>query len=115
MATRVPEIDHQVLTALAQRPDPVPVLQLAEELAQDQAKVTAVCLTRAEQGQIDLTEVVELELRLGPKGKPLAGRPLPERVIIEALDRAGGKHGNKGDEAAVTALKMAALRTGQAK
>ena len=26
----------------------------------------------------------------------------------QALDRAGGKHGNKGDEAAVTALKMAA-------
>lgn len=27
----------------------------------------------------------------------------------QALDRAGGKHGNKGDEAAVTALKMAAF------
>lgn len=27
----------------------------------------------------------------------------------QALDRAGGKHGNKGDEAAVTAIKMAAL------
>ena len=31
----------------------------------------------------------------------------------QALDRAGGKYGNKGDEAAVTALKMTALRTGQ--
>ncbi len=31
----------------------------------------------------------------------------------QALDRAGGKYGNKGDEAAVTALKMAALYTGQ--
>ena len=28
----------------------------------------------------------------------------------QALDRAGGKHGNKGDEAAVTAIKMAALK-----
>jgi 6,7-dimethyl-8-ribityllumazine synthase len=28
----------------------------------------------------------------------------------QALDRAGGKYGNKGDEAAVTAIKMAALR-----
>jgi 6,7-dimethyl-8-ribityllumazine synthase len=28
----------------------------------------------------------------------------------QAMDRAGGKHGNKGDEAAVSALKMAALR-----
>ena len=28
----------------------------------------------------------------------------------QALDRAGGKHGNKGDEAAITAIKMVALR-----
>ncbi|NJN34009.1 MAG: 6,7-dimethyl-8-ribityllumazine synthase [Saprospiraceae bacterium] len=28
----------------------------------------------------------------------------------QALDRAGGKHGNKGTEAAVTAIRMAALR-----
>ena len=28
----------------------------------------------------------------------------------QAQDRAGGKHGNKGDEAAVTAIKMAALQ-----
>jgi len=32
----------------------------------------------------------------------------------QAKDRAGGKHGNKGDEAAVTALKMAALINRQA-
>ncbi|MBM3421500.1 MAG: 6,7-dimethyl-8-ribityllumazine synthase [Bacteroidetes bacterium] len=28
----------------------------------------------------------------------------------QALDRAGGRHGNKGDEAAITAIKMAALQ-----
>ena len=28
----------------------------------------------------------------------------------QARDRAGGKHGNKGDEAAITAIKMAALQ-----
>jgi 6,7-dimethyl-8-ribityllumazine synthase len=28
----------------------------------------------------------------------------------QALDRAGGKHGNKGDEAAITAIKMIALQ-----
>jgi len=28
----------------------------------------------------------------------------------QALDRAGGKHGNKGVEAAVTAIKMVALK-----
>ena len=30
--------------------------------------------------------------------------------LQQALDRAGGKHGNKGVEAAVTAIKMATLR-----
>lgn len=29
--------------------------------------------------------------------------------MSEARERAGGKHGNKGDEAAITAIKMAAL------
>lgn len=29
----------------------------------------------------------------------------------QAIDRAGGKHGNKGDEAAITAIKMLHLRT----
>jgi 6,7-dimethyl-8-ribityllumazine synthase len=28
----------------------------------------------------------------------------------QALDRAGGRHGNKGVEAAVTAIRMAALK-----
>jgi 6,7-dimethyl-8-ribityllumazine synthase len=32
-------------------------------------------------------------------------------TLQQAQDRAGGRYGNKGDEAAVTALKMAALRT----
>lgn len=30
--------------------------------------------------------------------------------LEQALERSGGKHGNKGDEAAVTAIKMAALQ-----
>jgi len=34
-------------------------------------------------------------------------------TLQQAKDRAGGRFGNKGDEAAVTALKMAALRTGR--
>ncbi len=31
----------------------------------------------------------------------------------QAIDRSGGKYGNKGDEAAVTAIKMAALNIGR--
>jgi len=30
--------------------------------------------------------------------------------LQQAIDRAGGKHGNKGDEAAITAIKMIALK-----
>ena len=33
----------------------------------------------------------------------------------QAADRAGGKYGNKGDEAAVAAIKMAALQRGMEK
>ena len=35
---------------------------------------------------------------------------LTPNTLQQALDRAGGVHGNKGDEAAVTAIKMAALK-----
>lgn len=34
---------------------------------------------------------------------------LTTNTLEQALDRAGGKHGNKGDEAALTAIRMAAL------
>lgn len=36
---------------------------------------------------------------------------LTPNTMQQALDRAGGVHGNKGDEAAVTAIKMAALKS----
>lgn len=35
---------------------------------------------------------------------------LTDNTLQQALDRSGGKHGNKGTEAAVVAIKMAALR-----
>ncbi len=35
---------------------------------------------------------------------------LTTNTLEQAKDRAGGKHGNKGTEAAITALKMAALQ-----
>jgi 6,7-dimethyl-8-ribityllumazine synthase len=33
--------------------------------------------------------------------------------LQQAKERAGGKHGNKGDEAAITAIKMVALNQGE--
>lgn len=42
-------------------------------------------------------------------GKPVIFSVLTTNTMQQALDRAGGKHGNKGVEGAVTALKMCAL------
>lgn len=38
--------------------------------------------------------------------KPVIFGVLTPNTQEQALDRAGGKHGNKGDEAAITAIKM---------
>lgn len=43
-------------------------------------------------------------------GKPFIFGVLTPNTHQQALDRAGGQHGNKGVEAAVTALRMAALK-----
>ena len=41
--------------------------------------------------------------------KPVVFGVLTPNTHQQALDRAGGKHGNKGDEAAITAIKMLGL------
>ncbi|MPR34900.1 6,7-dimethyl-8-ribityllumazine synthase [Salmonirosea aquatica] len=41
--------------------------------------------------------------------KPVVFGVLTPNTQEQALDRAGGKHGNKGDEAAMTAIKMLKL------
>lgn len=41
--------------------------------------------------------------------KPVIFGVLTPNTQQQAMDRAGGKHGNKGDEAAITALKMVGL------
>jgi 6,7-dimethyl-8-ribityllumazine synthase len=42
--------------------------------------------------------------------KPVVFGLLTPNNMQQALDRSGGKHGNKGDEAAVTAIKMIHLK-----
>ena len=51
--------------------------------------------------------ITELNIQLE---KPVIFGVLTTNNIQQARDRSGGKHGNKGDEAAVTALKMIALK-----
>ncbi|MFT6971878.1 MAG: 6,7-dimethyl-8-ribityllumazine synthase [Roseivirga sp.] len=43
--------------------------------------------------------------------KPVIFGVLTPNTQKQALDRAGGKHGNKGDEAAITAVKMLGFKT----
>lgn len=47
------------------------------------------------------------ELNLLPNGCPVVFGVLTTNTLQQALDRAGGIHGNKGIEAATTAIKMA--------
>ncbi len=42
--------------------------------------------------------------------KPFVFGVLTTNTQQQAIDRSGGKHGNKGDEAAITAIKMLVLR-----
>jgi 6,7-dimethyl-8-ribityllumazine synthase len=51
--------------------------------------------------------LTELNISLG---KPVIFGVLTTNDFQQAKERAGGKHGNKGDEAAITALKMMALK-----
>ncbi len=44
--------------------------------------------------------------------KPVIFGVLTPDNLEQALDRAGGRHGNKGDEAAMTAIKMLGLKSG---
>ncbi len=50
---------------------------------------------------------VDLNLKYN---KPFIFGVLTTETEQQALDRAGGKHGNKGDEAAITAIKMVHLK-----
>ncbi|MCC8088453.1 MAG: 6,7-dimethyl-8-ribityllumazine synthase [Rikenellaceae bacterium] len=51
--------------------------------------------------------ITELNLKCN---MPVIFGVLTTNDLQQALDRAGGKHGNKGDEAAVTSIKMVALQ-----
>jgi 6,7-dimethyl-8-ribityllumazine synthase len=51
--------------------------------------------------------ITELNISLE---KPVVFGVLTTKNLQQARDRSGGKHGNKGDEAAVTALKMIAVK-----
>lgn len=71
-----------------------------------------ICLGSVIQGETKHFDFVCEGAALGIKdvslkyNKPVIFGVLTDNTLQQAIDRSGGKHGNKGDEAAITAIKM---------
>lgn len=84
----------------------------AQFLAQQEAFDAVICLGCVIQGETRHFDficdaVAQGICNVGLKyNKPVVFGVLTTNTLQQALDRAGGKHGNKGEEAAITAVKM---------
>jgi 6,7-dimethyl-8-ribityllumazine synthase len=84
----------------------------AQWLAQSENIDAVICLGCVIQGETRHFEFICQSVVQGIKdvalkyNKPVIFGVLTTDTRQQALDRAGGKHGNKGDEAAATAIKM---------
>ena len=87
----------------------------ARELAEHAGVDAVVCLGAVIRGDTAHFEYVAGEAARGiasvhaTTGVPATFGVLTVDTLEQAMDRAGGKHGNKGAEAAVTAVEMASL------
>ncbi len=88
----------------------------ARMLAQSRKFDAVICIGCVIKGETTHNEYINNAVALGLTNLSLAtGIPfifglLTPNTLEQALDRAGGKHGNKGVEAATTALRMVALK-----
>ncbi len=84
----------------------------AQWLAQKEDVDAVICLGCVIQGETRHFEFICQSVAQGIKdvalkfNKPVIFGVLTTDNLQQALDRAGGKYGNKGDEAAATAIKM---------
>lgn len=75
-----------------------------------------ICLGCVIKGETTHNEYINMAVANGlvnlsiASGRPFIFGVLTPNTLEQARDRAGGQHGNKGVEAAVTAIRMAALR-----
>jgi 6,7-dimethyl-8-ribityllumazine synthase len=88
-------------------------LSLASQwMAQDENIDAVICLGCVIQGETKHFDFICDAVAHGitnvslKYNKPVIFGVLTPNTQQQALDRAGGKHGNKGDEAAITAIKM---------
>ncbi|EAZ82144.1 6,7-dimethyl-8-ribityllumazine synthase [Algoriphagus machipongonensis] len=84
----------------------------AQWLAQEESIDAVICLGCVIQGETKHFDFICDAVAHGitnvslKYNKPVIFGVLTPNTQQQALDRAGGKHGNKGDEAAITAVKM---------
>ncbi|HEC41842.1 MAG TPA: 6,7-dimethyl-8-ribityllumazine synthase [Bacteroides sp.] len=87
--------------------------QLITESRNPDAVICLGCVIQGETRHFDficqgVTQgITDLNLRYS---RPFVFGLLTTDTLQQAKDRSGGKHGNKGDEAAITALKMVQLK-----
>ncbi len=87
--------------------------QLLAESREPDAVICLGCVIQGETRHFDYIcqgvtrGITDLNIRYG---KPFIFGVLTTNNLEQARDRSGGKHGSKGDEAAVTALKMVHLK-----
>jgi 6,7-dimethyl-8-ribityllumazine synthase len=93
-------------------------LPLAAQFFFESSKVDAViCLGSVIQGETKHFDYVCQTTALGIKdvslkyNKPVIFGVLTDNTMQQAIDRSGGKHGNKGTEAAISAIKMLSLKS----
>jgi len=92
-------------------------LPLGAQIFFEKTNVDAViCLGSVIQGETKHFDFVCEGTVIGIKdvslkyNKPVVFGVLTDNDKQQAIDRSGGKHGNKGDEAAITAIKMVAFQ-----
>ena len=87
----------------------------AQKLAQIKEIDAVICIGCVIQGETKHNDYINHAVAQGLTNvslkydKPVIFGVLTPNDQQQALDRSGGKHGNKGDEAAITAIKMLAL------
>jgi 6,7-dimethyl-8-ribityllumazine synthase len=87
--------------------------QFAAEYTDVDAVICIGCVIQGETKHFDFicqSVAQSLILLSGRFNKPFVFGVLTPNNIEQARERAGGKYGNKGDEAAITAIKMGALK-----
>lgn len=88
----------------------------AQWMAEDKSIDAVICLGCVIQGETRHFDFICDAVAQGVTNvalkynKPVIFGLLTPNTQQQALDRAGGKHGNKGDEAAITAIKMLSIK-----